>query len=260
MTAARVVSRSMSSREWMSVKVWFCIGAFRQADIVSIGYAERYYHKLDGSTCHENIWPQKRLVLIESQKEPLALQHIISRLEGFKPKQRWWRRWVKRSAVALILREQSGQIDVLMIKRADREGDPWSGHMAFPGGRMDRPDVTGLRTAMRETEEETGIILERAGYCIGRLSDIVSRPHSGRQPMVVTPYVFRLHIAVKIEPNHEVAEAVWVPLRFLMDGGNRESMTWGRGKLKITLPCYFYEKRRIWGMSLRMMDELLALI
>jgi len=125
---------------------------------------------------------------------------------------------------------------------------------------MDRQDVTGLRTAIRETEEETGIFLDKAGHCIGRLSDIVSRPHSGRQPMVVTPYVFRLHTAVSIEANHEVAEAVWVPLRFLMDRGNRETMTWGRGKLQMNLPCYFYEKRRIWGMSLRMLDELLGLI
>jgi len=198
--------------------------------------------------------------LKKTSEEALALQQIITRLDGFKPRQRWWRRWVKRSAVALILRELDDHIEVLMIKRADREGDPWSGHMAFPGGRMDRQDVTGLRTAIRETEEETGIFLDKAGHCIGRLSDIVSRPHSGRQPMVVTPYVFRLHTAVSIEANHEVAEAVWVPLRFLMDRGNRETMTWGRGKLQMNLPCYFYEKRRIWGMSLRMLDELLGLI
>ncbi len=196
----------------------------------------------------------------KTSEEALALQQIITRLDGFKPRQRWWRRWVKRSAVALILRELDDHIEVLMIKRADREGDPWSGHMAFPGGRMDRQDVTGLRTAIRETEEETDIFLDKAGHCIGRLSDIVSRPHSGRQPMVVTPYVFRLHTAVSIEANHEVAEAVWVPLRFLMDRGNRETMTWGRGKLQMNLPCYFYEKRRIWGMSLRMLDELLGLI
>ena len=196
----------------------------------------------------------------KGSEEALALQQIITRLDAFKPRQRWWRRWVKRSAVALILRELDDHIEVLMIKRADREGDPWSGHMAFPGGRMDRQDVTGLRTATRETEEETGIYLDKAGHCIGRLSDIVSRPHSGRQPMVVTPYVFRLHTAVSIEPNHEVAEAVWVPLRFLMNYDNRESMEWGRGKLHMSLPCYFYEKRRIWGMSLKMLDELLGLI
>ncbi len=202
----------------------------------------------------------KGWALKKTSEEALALQQIIARLDAFKPRQRWWRRWVKRSAVALILRELDDHIEVLMIKRADREGDPWSGHMAFPGGRMDRQDVTGLRTAIRETEEETGIYLEKAGHCIGRLSDIVTRPHSGRQPMVVTPYVFRLHTAVSIEPNHEVAEAVWVPMRFLMDKQNRVTTVQRRGRLKMTLPCYNYGPRLIWGMSLGMLDELLGLI
>ncbi|WP_235035142.1 NUDIX hydrolase [Zhongshania aliphaticivorans] len=198
--------------------------------------------------------------MISKTSEAMALQHIIERLDKFKPRQRWWRRWVKRSAVALILRELNDHIEVLMIKRADREGDPWSGHMAFPGGRMDRDDVTGLRTAIRETEEETGIYLEKAGHCIGRLSDIVSRPHSGRRPMVVTPYVFKLHTAVSIQANHEVAEAVWIPLSFLMDPSQRDTMEWRRGKLAMTLPCYHFGKRRIWGMSLKMLDELLSLV
>lgn len=188
------------------------------------------------------------------------MQSLIERLDGYKPRQRWWRRWVKRSAVAMIIAERGGELEVLMIKRADREGDPWSGHMAFPGGRMDPGDWTGLATAQRETEEEVSVNLERAGHCVGRMSDIVSRPHSGRQPMVVTPYVFHLRSVVTIEANHEVAEAVWVPLSFLQDASNRETMLWQRGKLKLTLPCYFYGGRRIWGMSLSMLDELLVLV
>lgn len=175
-------------------------------------------------------------------------------------KRRWWRRWVKRSAVALVLREREGQLDVLMIKRAEREGDPWSGHMAFPGGRMDADDITGIRTAYRETLEELSIDVEKAGHCIGRLSDLVSRPHSGRRPMVVSPYVFHLHTPVTPQPNHEVAEALWVPLSFIADPRNRERMEWRRGRLALDLPCYFYGGRRIWGMSLAMLDELLGLV
>ena len=85
-------------------------------------------------------------------------------------KRRWWRRWVKRSAVALVLRERDDQLEVLMIKRAERDGDPWSGHMAFPGGRMDADDLTGIRTAYRETLEELNIDVEKAGHCIGPVS------------------------------------------------------------------------------------------
>lgn len=189
----------------------------------------------------------------------LTLKHLMSALSASRPRRRWWRRWVKRSAVALVLREHADELEVLMIKRAEREGDPWSGHMGFPGGRMDPDDITGIRTAERETLEELGVDLEKAGHCIGRLSDLVSRPHSGRRPMVVSPYVYRLHTPVGITPNHEVAEAVWVPLVFLMDHSNRERMEWRRGKLALNLPCYFYGGRRIWGMSLAMLDELLGL-
>lgn len=189
----------------------------------------------------------------------VSLNALTAALKVARPRRRWWRRWVKRSAVALVLCEQRGQLQVLMIKRAEREGDPWSGHMAFPGGRMDPGDGTGIRTAQRETLEELGVDLERAGHCIGRLSDLVSRPHSGRRPMVVSPYVFRLHTPVSLHPNYEVAEAVWVPLAFLLDRSNRERMEWRRGRLSLNLPCYFFGGRRIWGMSLAMLDELLGL-
>lgn len=190
----------------------------------------------------------------------MTLTELVNALKSSRMKRRWWRRWVKRSAVALVLRERDAQLEVLMIKRAEREGDPWSGHMAFPGGRMDADDVTGIRTAYRETHEELNIDVEKAGHCIGRLSDLVSRPHSGRRPMVVSPYVFHLHTSVVPQPNHEVAEALWVPLSFIADHRNRERMEWRRGRLALDLPCYFYEGRRIWGMSLAMLDELIGLV
>lgn len=189
-----------------------------------------------------------------------GLQSVIEKLGKYRSRRRWWRRWVKRSAVAIVLRERDGQTQVLMIKRAERVGDPWSGHMAFPGGRMDPGDRTGLRTAMRETHEEIGIQLEKAGSCIGRLSDIVSRPHSGRRPMVVTPYVFHLHTPVGIETNHEVAEALWVPMTYLQALENRQTMQFRRAGVSMDLPCYDFQGKRIWGMSLRMLDELMALI
>ncbi|MBD2860014.1 CoA pyrophosphatase [Spongiibacter sp. KMU-158] len=183
----------------------------------------------------------------------------MQRLKAAKPVRRWWRRWTSRSAVALIIREHNHQLEVLMIRRAEREGDPWSGQMAFPGGRMDPDDRgNGRITAERETLEEVGIDLDKAGHCIGRLSDIIARRHSRKRVMIVTPYVYRLHLPVSIDFNHEVAETVWVPFDFLCDYRQRESMVWQKGLAKYTLPCYFYGERRIWGMSLGMLDELIA--
>jgi len=170
------------------------------------------------------------------------------------------RRLMKRSAVAMILQVRQGELHILMIKRAEREGDPWSGHMAFPGGRMDKTDAHGYAVAVRETEEEVGLALGLQDQCLGRLTDLRTRPHRGTFGMAVSPFVFRLEREVRFTPNHEVAEVVWVPLEFLLDTDNREQMEWKYKGVGIPMPCYMYEGRCIWGLSLMMLDELLDLV
>ena len=188
------------------------------------------------------------------------LQLIETRLSEHNPDRKRFRQLMKRSAVAMILQVREGELHILMIKRAEREGDPWSGHMAFPGGRMDKIDDHGYAVAVRETEEEVGLVLDADVPCIGRLSDINARPHKGLFGMVVSPFVFRLEREVAFAPNYEVAEVVWVPLEFLLDTDNREEMVWEYKGVRIPMPCYFYGRRRIWGLSLMMLDELLDLV
>ncbi len=188
------------------------------------------------------------------------LQLIETRLAGHRPSRKLLRPLMKRSAVAMILQIRAGELNILMIKRAERKGDPWSGHMAFPGGRMDPEDRNGFAAAVRETEEEVGLRLGPEDRCIGRLSDLNARPHKGAFGMAVSPFVFHLEREVTFIPNYEVAEVVWVPLEFLLDTDNREQMVWERTGVKIPLPCYFYEGRRIWGLSLAMLDELMDLV
>ena len=188
------------------------------------------------------------------------LQLIETRLSDHTPGRKIWRRLMQRSAVAMILQVREGELHILMIKRAEREGDPWSGHMAFPGGRMDKGDAHGFAVAVRETEEEVGLTLGAQDQCIGRLSDIITRPRKGPFGMAVTPFVFRLERDVAFTPNEEVAEVVWVPLEFLLDTDNRETMEWKYKGVKIPMPCYFYQDRCIWGLSLMMLDELMDLV
>jgi 8-oxo-dGTP pyrophosphatase MutT (NUDIX family) len=192
---------------------------------------------------------------------PVQLLELIeTRLSAHNPGKKVWRRLMKRSAVAMILQVREGELHILMIKRAEREGDPWSGHMAFPGGRMDKADANGFQVALRETEEEIGLILGEQDQCIGRLSDIITRPRRGPFGMAVTPFVFRLDREVRFTPNEEVAEVIWVPLEFLLDPDNREQMVWKYKGISMPLPCYFYKGRRIWGLSLMMLDELMDLV
>jgi 8-oxo-dGTP pyrophosphatase MutT (NUDIX family) len=188
------------------------------------------------------------------------LQLIETRLRNHAPGRNLLRPLMKRSAVAMILQVRAGELHILMIKRAEREGDPWSGHMAFPGGRMDKSDAHGYAVAVRETAEEIGVVLGERDECIGRLSDHFARPHRGTFGMTVSPFVFRLDREVTFAPNHEVAEVVWVPLEFLLNADNREEMIWTYRGARIPVPCYRYEGRCIWGLSLMMLGELLDLL
>ena len=52
---------------------------------------------------------------------------------------------------------------------------------------------------------------------------------------------------------------VWVPVSFLADHGNRETMPYRRAGLTLDLPCYRYEDHLIWGLTLEMADDLLSL-
>ena len=170
------------------------------------------------------------------------------------------RRLMKRSAVAMILQVRAGELHILMIKRAEREGDPWSGHMAFPGGRMDKPDAHGYAVAVRETEEEVGLSLGPEDQCIGRLTDLNARPHRGTFGMAVSPFVFRLEREVQFSPNHEVAEVVWVPLEFLLDENNGRRDDRERDGVLLETWEYCWGEHRIWGATGHMVRQFISAI
>jgi 8-oxo-dGTP pyrophosphatase MutT (NUDIX family) len=187
----------------------------------------------------------------------LLLSNFERYLKARRAKTQRFRRFMVRSSVAVILREQVGVLEVLLIKRADKKDDRWSGHMAFPGGRSQKEDLSAKATAIRETQEEVGLTLNAKNY-IGRLSDIMTLAHGSKRPMVVSPYVFKIKTEPKFVLNHEVAEVVWVPLSFLANPINRDTMPWKQKGIKLQLPCYFYKGYRIWGLTLRMLDELVS--
>src|SRR5262245_5273324 len=123
------------------------------------------------------------------------------------------------AAVAVVLLARDADIDVLLIRRADRPGDHWSGHMAFPGGRRSSDDADLLATAIRETREEVGLDLARDGDVLGRLVDIAALNRLGRATgMVVRPFVFSIAREPTLVVNHEVVEALWAPVGPMLHG------------------------------------------
>ena len=175
-----------------------------------------------------------------------SLQPLIDRIYQYRPRRFAGSSLWFHSSVAILLKtdRESGPC-VLLIQRATREGDPWSGHMAFPGGRLSPQDHFPLDAAIRETYEETGFDVLGKAYYVGQLSEVITRSHRWPGLMTVTPFVFRLKDTPIWALNHEVAEVVWVPLAFLTNFANRQQMTRKFLRIDWKLPCYFLAGRAL---------------
>ncbi len=158
----------------------------------------------------------------------------------------------RQAAVALMIREKEG-LEVFVIKRADRAGDPWSGHMALPGGRREPNDEDAYDTARRETLEEVGVDLFE-GKLLGRLDDM--GPRSAGRQFVVSTFVVALDADPgRLDPN-EVAEAFWVPVENLVEEEDVEIADFPG-----SWPAFTYKERYvIWGLTHRILTQLWTLI
>jgi 8-oxo-dGTP pyrophosphatase MutT (NUDIX family) len=157
------------------------------------------------------------------------------------------------AAVACVLAPDPDA--VLLIRRAERAGDPWSGHMALPGGRQDPAESDLFTTAVRETAEEVGLILG-AGELIGTLDDVVPRTPV-LPPIAVRPYVFTLSRRPTLTLNVEVAGAQWVSLDLLLQAQTYHSIRLDiRGESR-EFPAYRVDDSVVWGMTERILSSLL---
>jgi 8-oxo-dGTP pyrophosphatase MutT (NUDIX family) len=157
------------------------------------------------------------------------------------------------AAVAVILAPDPDAL--LLIRRAERAGDPWSGHMALPGGRQEPAEPDLFTTAVRETAEEVGLTLSRR-HLIGTLDDVVPRTPV-LPPIAVRPHVFALDQRPTLNLNPEVAGAHWVPLDLLLHPETYDSIRMDiRGEMR-EFPAYRLDDSVVWGMTERILSNLL---
>ena len=159
--------------------------------------------------------------------------------------------------MAAVLRDGSeGGPDLLFIRRAEQEGDPWSGHVSFPGGRSEPGDEDLLSTAIRETAEETGLDLRRDGEFLGALDEIRAMARGRPVDLSIAPFVFRLLRPAELVPNHEVVSLHWLPLARLLASDHRSTLELPREGGVLELPCLRVEDLVIWGLTFRMFENL----
>ncbi|MBI2391932.1 MAG: CoA pyrophosphatase [Deltaproteobacteria bacterium] len=166
----------------------------------------------------------------------------------------------RRAAVAMILRDagHAEGAELLFIRRAEDPRDPWSGHMAFPGGRQDAGDGGDLLvTATRETAEELGLDLGVHGEPLGRLHDLPAIARGRPVGMVIRPYAFALRGAPVLRPNHEVAEVVWAPLGPIARGEWRTTYPYVWEGRHLELPGHRVGQSVVWGLTHQMIEMLL---
>jgi 8-oxo-dGTP pyrophosphatase MutT (NUDIX family) len=184
-------------------------------------------------------------MMLQRLERSLALQQKPLPSDSKKP----------RGAVAVLIREETDEIWLLMIRRHDRPGDPWSGQMAFPGGHADEKDRSLFDTAVRETMEEVSVDVRRQSF-LGCLRNVEPK----NAPMIVTPFVFLLNEDVHPKTSPEAKEVIWVPISFLSDPRNRSSMTFSIDGKSVRMGCYKYSGHVIWGLSFRIVRDIVELL
>jgi 8-oxo-dGTP pyrophosphatase MutT (NUDIX family) len=165
------------------------------------------------------------------------------------------------AAVAVILAGGPRDPSILFIERAKRIGDPWSGHMAFPGGRVDPRDADPRSTAERETLEEVGIDLA-SGRLLGQLDDQAGRRAGTTwQGRPIAGYVYHLDEPAPAVPSAEVEEALWVPSSALFEPRNQVDYTvsYAPGAfpgILVGKP----DRHIIWGLTYRFLESFMRIL
>lgn len=190
-----------------------------------------------------------------------TLDEIEARLSAISP--RIDTKPVKMCAsVAVVLREVESDLEALFIRRAEHDADPWSGHLAFPGGRLDAEDKDARCAAERETIEELGVDLADAtrARCLGQLSDVLGHAESIR----VSAYVYGISGVPSLRLNHEIRDAFWTPLHHCTDPRRQSMREFHYLDRSMPLPTIRLleddDAPVLWGITYKFLDDLMSKI
>ncbi len=170
----------------------------------------------------------------------------------------------RQAAVAIILypeAEPAAGTRMLFIKRAEKPGDPWSGHMAFPGGHLETDDADLAAAAARETFEEIGLDLASHGQYLGAVDQQRANPRGRQLDMLIEPHVFQLNHIPPMAPNYEVADIVWADMQTLMHNSLHDTEVKPMAGTPTTFNGYRLSNEHfVWGLTYRMLKSFFTLL
>jgi 8-oxo-dGTP pyrophosphatase MutT (NUDIX family) len=186
------------------------------------------------------------------------LEQIKSALEGRTHASAPFRPESSHASVAMITIPGAMGLEVCFILRAKREGDPWSGQVAFPGGRAETGDADAFAVAERETCEEVGLSLQPA-HRVGALPVRPIDRQDVRGSMTLSPFIYHLPASAKAlakpQDAAEVARVFWVPMRHLFDQKSVTDLDYPLGGSMTSFPGIGYDGEVIWGLTLRILNS-----
>ncbi|MEZ4365194.1 MAG: CoA pyrophosphatase [Kofleriaceae bacterium] len=167
---------------------------------------------------------------------------------------------VRQAAVAALLRLGAEVPSLLMMKRTERTGDPWSGHVSLPGGRAELVDPDLVATAVRETDEELGLDLRGGASLLGQLPPVPVTARGQILPMTVTTFVFVERVPAQPRMSAEAEATFWLPLDAAARAASTTSSSTRTPSRRCVLPCWRYQGQTVWGLTYQLVRTLLVQI
>jgi ADP-ribose pyrophosphatase YjhB (NUDIX family) len=163
----------------------------------------------------------------------------------------------RRAAIAVVVSRDDNPA-LVFIRRKVRQGDPWSGQMALPGGFQAANGEPLATTAARETLEETGLDLAGCGRLLGVLDDLSPRTPQ-LPPIIVSPHVFAVGARALLVPGDEADEALWLPARDIFDPANRTTFALPFPGGERAFSAIEVGTHLVWGMTERILLQVAAI-
>lgn len=159
------------------------------------------------------------------------------------------------SVLLLLVGDSTENLEILFTLRSSKLPQH-SNQISFPGGHREQ-DETPIDSALRETQEETGIPTEQIEI-IGLLSDLFVPPSN----TIITPVVGYLPSKPEFRLNFtEVSEYFFVPLSYFLDENNIQQETWDFGGNKVLVPLWKVHPRvALWGATAMILAEFIEII